>query len=157
MSAIGDFTALVWWLMLLASTGIILHDIAEASSSSKSLARPTLTPRPRIISSEDESITIARRIRRGLDRPSNFALLQRDIAQSIWQLAAAIHGQVGGTARKPDREMIERYIGDRDVSRYVEDNLTGQPHGAARITRGEMLEEFRKTVIVLERAESVLK
>ncbi len=154
MSSISELTSLLWWLMLLSSTAIILHDIGSAVLPKGRQHQVSPGRRKIQTPSEDEIATITKRIRRGLQRPANFRLLQRDVGQTIVQAALASKGFSMTRIPEGRQELIEQVIKDLELIGFVRESIA-QP--SAPISRGEMLIEFERAIRMLEIAENELR
>jgi hypothetical protein len=154
VNPISELTSLLWWLMLLSASALILHDIGVG-------ILPAPRPRPPVITSrgtgtrEDELKALERRISRAIQRPSSFRTLQKEIAQSITQLALATHGFTMSRVPESQPEMIYDILPDSDLARFVVDQARSSESTA--LTRNKMLTELNRTIMILERAEAELK
>jgi len=153
MNALAELTSLLWWLMLLSSTAIILHDIITAIPRKQgqiqtNSARPKLTSRAR-----DETEILARRIRRSLQRPASFRAVRKEVAETIVSAALAAKGLP--VSRAPSPELIRRILNDPEVVQFVEEQLSEETvNGTLR--RGEVVIEFERMARILEKAASEL-
>ncbi len=136
--------------MLLSFTGIMLHDIAVALSTS---SVQTLNPTRKAVrrEAEDEVDSLARRIRRSLHRSSSFQSIQTLAAQSILTAAFAARGFYPPEASEATPNQIREALQNGDLIEFVTNHLVDPPQRNALIG-GEMLAEFHNTVEILEKA-----
>lgn len=156
MNVISELTSLLWWLMLLSATALILHDIGVG-------ILPAPRPKPPVVASkgkrevEDELERVERRITRALQRPSSFRALQKEVAQSITQLALAANGQTISRIPASRPDMIHEVLRDSELARFVEDQLSATDSRAPSLTRNQTITELNRTIMALEKAEAKLK
>lgn len=157
MSALAELTSLLWWLMLLSSTAIILHDIGGSVLGQARRPKMVVMPKKASTTTEDDVNVLAKRIRRAVQRPASFRTLQRDVAQTIVQTALAMKGYSIFRIPESRPELVNQILRDQDLIRFVSDHVPESSARKALIPRGEMLSEFEKTIRLLEKAESELK
>ena len=153
MNAFSELTSLLWWLMLLSATALILHDVGVGILPAPQLKPALASTRKR--EEEDELERVERRITRALQRPASFRALQKEVAQSITQLALAANGQTISRIPESRPDMIHEILGDSELARFVQDqiSLTRVPS----LTRDQTITELNRTIMVLEKAEAELK
>jgi hypothetical protein len=94
-----------------------------------------------------------RKIRRGLQRPSNFRAFQREAAQTIVQAALAAKGMSITRIPESRPEMLRQILKDPELIHLVEESES-KP---AQVQRGHMLAEFNRIITILEKADGELK
>jgi hypothetical protein len=156
MNVILELTSLLWWLMLLSATALILHDIGVGML-------PAPRPKPPAVASkgkreeEDELERLERKISRALQRPSSFRALQREVEQSITELALAANGKAMSRIPESRPELSHEVLRDSELARFVEDHSSAADSKAPSLTRNKTIAELNRTIMVLERAEAELK
>lgn len=157
MSALEELTALLWWLMLLSATAIILQDIGTAILPKASQSRERGIRRMSPPDDEDEFNNLLKKVKRGLQRPGSFRVLQRDVAQTIAQTALAARGFTLTRVPESRPELVEQLSQDRDIVEFIRRHLFNSDTRKQLIPRSQMLTEFQRTISILEKAESELK
>jgi hypothetical protein len=157
MSVFTELTSLLWWLMLLSSTAIVLHDIGTAVFREKTSNRSTSMSKTILRVSEDESSVLEKKIRRALQRSASFRSLQKEAAEAIVQAALAMHGFPFSRLPESRLELVERILRNPDLVSFVKRHLSPSSADRGIIQRGQMISEFEKTLRALEMAESELK
>ena len=152
MTALSELTSFLWWLMLLSTTAIILHDIGSSILPKTSREGPRHQTRA-FGTREDEVTVFMRRIRRGLQRPSNFRAFQREAAQTIVQAALAAKGMSITKIPESRPELLQQILKDPELIHLVEESESK----SGEVQRGRMLTEFNRVIAILEKAEAELK
>ena len=152
MTALSELTSFLWWLMLLSTTAIILHDIGSSILPKTSRERPRLQTKV-FGTKEDEVAVFMRKIRRGLQRPSNFRAFQREAAQTIVQAALAARGMSITRIPESRPELLQQILKDPELVHLVEESESK----SAQVQRGRILAEFERVITILEKAEAELK
>jgi hypothetical protein len=151
VTALSELTSFLWWLMLLSTSAIILHDIGSTILPKTREEGPRLQTKS-FGTKEDEITVFMKKIRRGLQRPPNFRAFQREAAQTIVQ--AALAGKGMSITRIPESrpELLSQVLKDPELVRFVEESDSGK-----EVQRGRMLAEFNRVIGILEKAEGELK
>lgn len=147
----------MWWLMLLAGTGIILQDIGSAIFPRASQPQERVIQRGAPTSEEDEFGNLLKKVKRGLQRPSSFKILQKDVAQVIAQTALAAKGSTLSRVPQSRPELVEELTGNQDVADFMREHLLGSEVEKVLISRSEMLTEFQHMISLLQKADSEFK
>jgi len=146
---VTDFATIapyLWWTMLLASTAIILHDLASKAfagkpSSLSTKKAPPVTDMPLMLAARD-SIT------------RNTALsstgFQREAADAILRIALAAHRSALTRIPERKRNMLDELFTDAELKEFVEMSST---QAIRRIDRMRIKQELERTYSMLERAE----
>jgi len=157
MDPVAEFTALLWWLMLLSSTAIILQDIGTAVLP-RARKREESTPERLVLTTEeDELSSAARRIKRGLQRPTTFRSMQREIAHAIAEAALASKGYSYTRIPESHSELIDLVTQDSRLRSFLREHLFSTSTEMPPIQRRQIIDEFKGTLAILERAESELR
>jgi hypothetical protein len=152
MTALSELTSFLWWLMLLSTTAIILHDIGSSILPKTSREVPRL--QTKVFGTREDEVTVfMRKIRRGLQRPSNFRAFQREAAQTIVQAALAARGMSITRIPESRPELLRQILKDPELIHLVEESDSR----SAQVQRGRMLAEFNRVIALLEKAEVELK
>lgn len=157
MSALEELTALLWWLMLLAGTAIILQDIGAAIFPRASQSQERIIPRAAPSDEEDEFGNLLKKVKRGLQRPSSFRVLQKDVAQAIAQTALAAKGSTLTRVPESRPELVDQLSKNQEITEFIRQNIISSNDGKALISRSEILTEFQRMISVLEKADSEFK
>ncbi len=156
MSAFDASTRLLWWLMLLSTTGIILRDIGSAMLPRGNDRKEAKVQMKGITTTEDDVSAMAERILTLLHRPASFRALQREVAQTIVHAALAANGYQSWGLSELKPELVSRILHDQELIMFVENYLPSVSSGGLSFSGGTMLAEFEKTLRALEKAESEL-
>lgn len=153
MSSFAELASLLWWLMLLSATAIILNDIVTAIPRKREKSR---IPNPReklTANARNETDSLARRIRRSLQRPGSFRALRKEVAQTIVSAACVAKGLPA--SRAPAPELVRKLLSDPELVKFVEEQFSEETTNR-RLQRGEVVIEFERMTRVLEKAASEL-
>jgi hypothetical protein len=143
--------------MLLAGTAIIFSDIGSAILPRASQPQERVIQRLAPTNEEDEFGTLLKKVKRGLQRPSSFRILQKDVAQVIAQTALAAKGSSLSRVPESRPELVEELTGNQEVADFMRKHLLGSEVGKALISRSEMLTEFQRMISILQKADSEFK
>jgi len=151
MNNFATLAPYLWWIMLLASTAIILHDLASkvfAGKPSNVNAAPKKTPRV-----QDAELTLARdSIKRNIEVSSTG--FQREAADAILGIALAAHGLPLTKIPERKRDMMDKLFSDIEIREFVE---MGSGQTLKKIDRRMLAKELKRTYTILERAERLYK
>lgn len=152
---ISDFAGIasfLWWTMLLASTAIILHDLASrafANNSSDVNARPN---RPARVANVDETHTMGDSIRRSLEM--SFTGFQREVAETILSTALAARGSPLTKVPEAKRDMLDQLFSDTELKEFVQTHSIQSPK---KVDRRNLKKELERTYMMLDKAERLLR
>jgi hypothetical protein len=149
----NDFATLapfLWWVLLLASTAIILHDLANkvfvATPSDKNLM-PNKPPQD-----VHQPLTTGDLIKRSIEISSTG--FQREAAEAI--VAMALSSKRFPLTKIPETkpDMMNQLFVDAELREFIEVNSWQTPK---KIERGKLKQELELTYKMLERAERLFK
>jgi hypothetical protein len=151
MSDFATLAPYLWWTMLLASTAIILHDLA-----SKLFAGKPSNNAPSNNTQRAQKISRTLPARDLINRPIEISStgFQKEAADAILAMALAAH--MSPLTKIPERqhEMMEQLFRDVEIRQFIEMN-SGQT--LKKIDRKELKQELTRTYMMLERAERLYR
>ena len=150
MTDFGTIAPYLWWTMLLASTAIILHDLASKAFAGK----PSRSSTKKVPPVPDTPITLAARdsITRNIELSSTG--FQREAADAILGIALAAHRSALTRIPERKRDMLDELFNDAELKEFVE---MSSAQSIRRIDRMRMRQELERTYTMLERAERLYK
>ena len=148
-----DLTAaasFLWWITLLATTGIILYDLAEIEFAKRSIVRPTRRRKQRNEGTgRDEFESLANSIRQNVET-SNTGF-QKEAAQVILTVALAVKGSPMTKLPKSRLdEMLDQLIPESALKQFVRKHYAQNPQ---KIARKNLRKEIEQTNLMLTTAE----
>lgn len=149
----NNFAALapfLWWLMLLSSTAIILHDLASKAFSGKPYI--ALPDKPARRQTAYTPLASAESIRRSIEISSTG--FQREAAEVI--LSAALSAKNSPLTKIPETKlvMMDQLFSDTELREFVRTNSKQTPK---LIDKKILKQELERTYRMLQRAEMLFK
>ena len=151
MTDFATIAPYLWWTMLLASTAIILHDLASKAFAGKP---SDLSTKKVPLPVPDTPLMLAARdsITRNIELSSTG--FQREAADAILGIALAAHGSALTRIPERNRDMLDELFNDAELKEFVE---MSSAQSIRRIDRMRMRQELERTYTMLERAERLYK
>jgi hypothetical protein len=154
MNVLAQLTSFLWWMMLLSTAAIILHDIVSGIPRKRMESRPSATRQKFTSRTEDDDPEmLAGRIRRALQRPENFRAIRKEAAEVI--ASAALAANAIPSSRVTSRAQLQVILHEPEVARFVEQQLFHES-SETKLSRGDIINAFEGMVAALEKAAKEL-
>ena len=151
----ADFAAtasFLWWIMLLASTAIILYDLAEKAFSKKPIDRIDLRRNRTSRETNVDVESIADSIQRSVEM--SYAGFQKEAAQTILAAALAAKGSPLTRIQESRHEMLDLLISDSELKKFIRTYFIQNPR---KIDRKNLKKELERTNLMLTTAERLFR
>jgi hypothetical protein len=151
MNELAALAPFLWWIMLLSSTAIILHDLATrafAGESTHMISKPIRAP----VQVARETATTNELISRSIEISSTG--FQKEAAAAI--LEAALSARSSPLTKIPDSKlpMVSELLNDTELEDFIQVNST---RTTTKIDKKNLKRELERTYSMLERAERLFK
>ena len=149
MNNLAALAPFLWWLMLLTSTAIILHDLAGKAFSGKPYTASPNKPTRRQTNAPPttgESIMISIEI--------SSTGFQREAAEAILSVALSARGSPLMKIPETKRDMIDQLFSDTELREFVQANSKQTPR---LIDKRTLKQELERTDRMLQNAEMQFK
>jgi hypothetical protein len=153
MNVLAQLTSILWWMMLLSTAAIILHDIVSALPRKRRESQPSATRQKFTSRERDDPEMLAGSLRRALQRPENFRAIRKEAAEVI--ASAALAANAIPSSRVTSRAQLQVILHDPEVARFVEQQLLHES-SESKLSRGDTIKAFEWMVAALEKAAKEL-